>query len=114
MSGTGAGAPREGAESGIPRERAGAGEDRATRLRRLAMRASRRGIKEMDVILGPWAAENLAALDADDLDRFEALLGENDQDLLRWVTGQAKAPAALSPLLSRIAADAEARHRPRR
>ena len=97
----------------IPREAAArAGEDRATRLRRLAMRASRRGIKEMDVILGPWAAANLAVLDADDLERFEALLGENDQDLLRWVTGQAEPPGAIAPLLARIAADAEARHRP--
>ena len=98
----------------IPREAARADEDRPTRLRRLGMRAARRGIKEMDVILGPWAADNLAALDAADLDRFEALLGENDQDLLRWVTGQAEAPGAIAPLLARIAADAEARHRPRR
>ena len=96
----------------IPPERAPAGEDRDTRLRRLAMRASRRGIKEMDVILGPWAADNLAALDAADLDRFEAILGQNDQDLLRWVTGQAEAPGSVAPLLRRIAADAEARHRP--
>ena len=98
----------------IPAEAARPGEDRATRLRRLAMRASRRGIKEMDVILGPWAAENLQALGAADLDRFEALLGENDQDLLRWVTGQADAPAPIAPLLARIASDAEARHRPQR
>ena len=103
-----------GPDGAIPREGARPGEDRATRLRRLAMRAARRGIKEMDVILGPWAAENLSALDAADLDRFEALLGENDQDLLRWVTGQAAAPAAIAPLLDRIAADARARHRPHR
>ena len=97
----------------IPREGGRPGEERATRIRRLGLRASRRGIKEMDVILGPWASENLAALTAADLDRFEALLGENDQDLYRWVTGQAPPPPDLAPLLARIAADAEARHRPR-
>ena len=97
----------------IPREGARPGEDRPIRLRRLALRASRRGIKEMDVILGPWAAENLPALEAHDLDRFEAMLGENDQDLYRWVTGQAAPPEEIAPLVARIARDAEARHRPR-
>ena len=104
--------PREGARPGIPREGARPGEDAPTRLRGVGMRAVRRGIKEMDVILGPWALENLAALGAADLERFEMLLGENDQDLLRWITGQAEAPAQIAPLLARIAEDAKARHRP--
>jgi len=90
-------------------------QDEAT-LKRLRMRSWRRGIKEMDLILGPWADTQLETLDAADLTRFEALLGENDHDLYQWVTArigknstQPAGPAAYAPLLDRIAAHAEAR-----
>ncbi len=86
------------------------GESAEARVRRLKLRAMRRGIKEMDVILGPWAAANLDAADPARIEAFEALLAENDQDLYRWVTGQARAPAPIAPLLAEIAAEAEARH----
>ena len=95
----------------IPREGPRPGETREARLRRLAMRAGRRGIKEMDVILGPWAAERLAAMDGARLDAFEALLAENDQDLYAWVAGRAAPPAAHAPLIAEIARDAKERHR---
>jgi antitoxin CptB len=78
----------------------------ANRLKRLAMRAERRGILEMDLILGQFARSALGGLDGPGLDAFEALLEENDQDLLDWVTGQRPAPAALAPLVARIAAGA--------
>ena len=81
----------------------------AARLRRLRMRAWRRGTKEMDLILGPYADARLAAMDAAALDAFEAVLAENDQDLYLWVTGQAAAPAPLAPLLDDIAAAAAGR-----
>ena len=96
--------------SGVPREGPVPGETRDARVRRLKLRAMRRGTKEMDVILGPWAAANLDVADQERLDAFEALLAENDQDLYRWATGQGEAPAAFAPLLARIAAEAEARH----
>ena len=58
------------------------------------MRSMRRGIKEMDLILSAFASAELAQMDADTLDRYDALLNENDQDLYQWVTGQDPAPAA--------------------
>jgi antitoxin CptB len=76
------------------------------RLKRLAMRAERRGILEMDLILGGFARRDLAGLDPAGLDAFEALLEENDQDLLGWVTGQVPAPAGFAALVARIAAGA--------
>ena len=76
------------------------------RLKRLSMRAHRRGTKEMDLILGGWADAHLAALPPDDLDALEALMEENDQDLYTWVTGQVPPPARHAPLLARIAAHA--------
>lgn len=83
-------------------------EDSGIRLRRLRMRSWRRGMKEMDLILGYFADRHLAGLGEADLDRYEALLEENDQDLYLWITGRDKGhhdgPEALSPMLDRIAA----------
>lgn len=75
-----------------------------TRLRRLAMRAHRRGTREMDLVLGGFADANLAAMAEEALDRFELLLDENDQDLYLWVSRQAPAPAAHVPLIEDIRA----------
>lgn len=83
-------------------------EDREIRLRRMAMRSGRRGIKEMDIILGRFAADRLAALDAETLDTYDALLSENDQDLYQWVTGQAAPPERFLPLIAAIAAHVDA------
>lgn len=68
--------------------------DLENRLKRLRMRSWRRGIKEMDLILGPWADERVATLDAGALDTYEALLGENDHDLYQWVTARIGQPGA--------------------
>lgn len=87
------------------------------RLKRLTMRAGRRGTKEMDLILSAFAGRSLGTLDPADLDLFEALLEENDQDLYAWITalvtgrpapGVADPPQALRPLLGSIAAVARA------
>lgn len=63
----------------------------------------RRGIKEMDLILSAYCDTNLAAMNADDLDLYEGLLQENDQDLYQWVTGQVAAPDRFDVLISDIA-----------
>lgn len=86
-----------------------------TRLRRLRMRSWRRGMKEMDLILGPFADGPLAGLQADMLERYEMLMSENDQDLYRWITarisGRSEGPEALAPLLQVIAEHAGTRLR---
>lgn len=89
-----------------------AGEEAGARLKRLTMRSWRRGTKEMDLILGPYADAKLARMDPAALDGFEAILDENDQDLYLWVTGAAEPPAALAPLLAEIGRFARARLRP--
>ena len=58
-----------------------AGETPQIRLRRLRMRSWRRGMKEMDLILGHFSDDELAGLSGAELDAYEALLSENDQDL---------------------------------
>jgi antitoxin CptB len=79
-------------------------ENPEARLKRMKMRSWRRGTKEMDLLLGPWADEHLGGLSPEGMDTYDALLEENDQDLMAWVLGQAPAPAHLSALLDQIAA----------
>ncbi|MBM9595743.1 FAD assembly factor SdhE [Roseitranquillus sediminis] len=73
------------------------------------MRSWRRGIKEMDLILGRFADARLAAMSGEELDGYEALLSENDHDLYAWIAGRAPAPEHLAPLVGRIAEEAGAR-----
>nr|WP_085867797.1 succinate dehydrogenase assembly factor 2 [Pseudoruegeria aquimaris] len=77
-------------------------ETAEARLKRMKMRSWRRGMKEMDVILGPFADSELERLGEADLQLYDQLLSENDQDLLRWVTGQAPTPPEYLDLLTRI------------
>ena len=72
------------------------------RLKRMQMRSMRRGIKEMDIILSAYAETNLASMDSAQLDLYDQLLEENDQDLYQWVTGQAVAPEPLKILVNEI------------
>jgi antitoxin CptB len=69
-----------------------AGEDIAIRRRRLRYRAWHRGTKEMDLVLGPFADAHLEAYGSPELDRLEALMDEEDTDLLKWVMGQEPCP----------------------
>lgn len=78
-------------------------EDPATRLKRMGMRSWRRGTKEMDLILGPFADRHLAAMEGAALDLYDALLEENDQDLYPWITGAASPPARFAVLIAEIA-----------
>ncbi|MDG1450448.1 MAG: succinate dehydrogenase assembly factor 2 [Ascidiaceihabitans sp.] len=72
------------------------------RIKRLAMRSMRRGIKEMDIILSAYATENLAMMDEAKITLYDNLLDENDQDLYQWVTGQVVAPDKFIQMLAEI------------
>ena len=56
------------------------------------MRSMRRGTKEMDILLMRFFEAHLRDLDEADLDLYDALLDENDQDLYLWISAQADAP----------------------
>ncbi|MDO5643462.1 MAG: succinate dehydrogenase assembly factor 2 [Paracoccus sp. (in: a-proteobacteria)] len=77
------------------------------RLKRLRMRSWRRGMKEMDLILGPFADHALAGLSPDLLNDYEQVLAENDQDLYRWIMaragGHSDGPPAIAAILDLIA-----------
>ncbi len=73
--------------------------------KRLLWRATHRGIKEMDLVIGGFAAQNLGNMSDSELNRFAVLLDIPDQDLLAWLTNQESVPQNLaSPLLAQILA----------
>ncbi len=79
-------------------------ETHENRLKRMRMRSWRRGMKEMDLIFGPWADRHLGDLDAADLDRYDEMLAENDQEIFTWFTGAGQSPAHYEALVMRIGA----------
>lgn len=87
-------------------------ETAEARLKRLAMRSWRRGTKEMDLILGPYADARLSAMGEAELSLYDALLQENDQDLYPWITGATPAPDRFAALLAEIGSFARKRHSP--
>jgi len=77
--------------------------DDDARLKKLKFRAWRRGFREADLILGPFADRHVASMTAAELDTFEALLDQPDQDLYAWIIGTAETPAAFDhEIMSRI------------
>lgn len=85
-------------------------ETAEARLKRMRMRSWRRGTKEMDLILGPYADARLDGMGAAALELYDALLEENDQDLYPWISGAQPCPPQYLDLLSEIAAFARSRH----
>ena len=75
------------------------------RRKRLLFRAQRRGFKEVDLIFGTFAAEELAGMSEAELDEFEALLIAPDQEVYAWLRGAEPAPAEYdTPLFTRLKA----------
>ena len=63
-----------------------------TTRKRLLWRATHRGIKEMDILVGGYAARHLGTMSESELQHFEILLEIPDQDLLAWATKQEDVP----------------------
>jgi antitoxin CptB len=76
------------------------------RRRRLLFRATHRGTKENDLLLGAYVKTHLAALAETDLAALEELLEIPDPVLADWLTGRADLPADASPTLRSIRAAA--------
>ncbi len=64
------------------------------RINRARFRAWRRGFREADLILGPYADRHAAAMSEADLAAFEAVLEQPDHDLYAWILGTADTPSA--------------------
>jgi antitoxin CptB len=64
------------------------------RLKKLLFRADHRGFREADIIIGGFARARLSELSAQQLDEFELLLEQPDQDLYAWIIGREPTPKA--------------------
>ena len=62
------------------------------RRRKILFRAWHRGMREVDLLLGPFADASLAGLSAAELDDFEALMEALDRDVFAWMIGEAQVP----------------------
>ena len=66
--------------------------------KRLIFRSDHRGIKEMDLIMGKFARENVPNFNEAELTSYEELLNESDPDVYSWITGTEQPPANLPSL----------------
>ena len=68
----------------------------APRLARAKFRAWHRGTREADYMIGGFFDRYHAGWSNDDLAWFEALLEEDDVDVMAWALGVQEPPAALA------------------
>lgn len=62
------------------------------RRRKILFRAWHRGMREVDLLLGPFADARLAGMSEAELDDFEALMEEVDRDIFKWLIGEGEVP----------------------
>ena len=80
------------------------------RRRRLLFRATHRGTKENDLMIGGYVAARLATLTDAEMDALEAVMELPDTDLADWLTGRRPIPPEDdSPMLRAIRAHVVAR-----
>jgi antitoxin CptB len=72
-------------------ERSSAGLDE--RRRRLLFRAWRRGVREMDLIVGRFADAHIDQFDPPALDDFERLIEVPNAELYAWIVGNEVVPS---------------------
>ena len=80
-------------------------ETRETRIRRLIYQSSYTGTRETDLLLGQFANCYLNKLEEQQLDDYEALLAQGDQNILAWVRGDLKIPANLDSTVFSLVKD---------
>ena len=82
------------------------------RQRKLKLRAWRRGFREADLILGPFADKHVPLFTAAELDWFEDLLEQPDQDLYGWILEREPTPARFDgPLMQKLKAFRDEAHK---
>jgi len=73
-----------------------------TRLKRLRFRAWRRGFREADLILGPFADNRAQSLTDDQTLVFEQLLDLPDHDVYGWIVSEAAPPPFATDVIGLI------------
>lgn len=80
-------------------------ETLSPRRRRLLFRATHRGTKEADLLVGGFVRRHIGGFSEGELDELEAVLELPDVDLAEWLAGRRPVPAEhASPMLGRMLA----------
>lgn len=73
------------------------------RRKRVLFRAWHRGMKEMDLIFGRFADREIATLPEDELQAFEDVMEQPDDEVYGWVVGRVPTPPLFdTPVFRRI------------
>jgi antitoxin CptB len=73
------------------------------RRRRILFRAWRRGVREMDLVMGRFADAHLPTMNDDELAEFERLLDVPDPQALAWIIGGEHPPREFdTPFFARL------------
>ena len=84
----------------LPSAREAAADDEIRR-KRIRIRAWRRGMRELDILVGGFVDARLDTLVSAELDELEALLDLPDAELLGWLAGVTPPPPERDTLLLR-------------
>ncbi|TDX67082.1 succinate dehydrogenase flavin-adding protein (antitoxin of CptAB toxin-antitoxin module) [Methylosinus sp. sav-2] len=80
-------------------------DDSDIRRKRIKIRAWRRGMREMDILMGRFVDATVDSLPEAELDDLEALLDAEDDVVFRWLSRAEPVPPRYdTPLFRRIAA----------
>lgn len=66
--------------------------ERIIQKKRLLYRATHRGTKEADAIIGGFVTQSIETLTPDQLDSLEVILDQPDTDLMDWLRGRRPIP----------------------
>ena len=72
-------------------------------IKRLKIQSWRRGMKEMDLILGNFIDHSVSSLDEKDFQSYERLLLEEDQTLFSWISTRTGVPEEFDQIVEKIA-----------
>ena len=82
-------------------------DDLTNKKKRLKIQSWRRGMKEMDLILGKFIDKYLDTLTHDEIADYERLLLQDDQLIFAWFCKYEKIPLEFMSVVAKISASIE-------
>lgn len=70
--------------------------------KKLIVRSSKMGMRELDILVGGFARAQIDQLTEPELQVFEELLNNPDQEILAWIQGIAPVPAEFAVIVTKI------------
>jgi len=73
-----------------------------TLIKRLKIRSWRRGMKEMDIILGKFIDQSIESLNENEIAAYDNLLNNDDQTIFSWILNKEKIPEEYIDITKKI------------